>query len=105
MIARLRFNIKKKEFLKLTYREYNLLYELWGKDKEEKTKRIYESMRIQTFFTYLLNVKKDNNVTYQDFCKKYLPFTWDEISKDEKETKDKLENLTSEDWASLEKRG
>jgi len=91
--------MKKREFLRLTLREFQILNNLWAEDQLFFSKTIYESMRLQTYFTFSLQVAKKYKKNYTQFCKQYMPFSWDKVDPKDIEDQKKLENLTSEDWA------
>jgi len=97
MLARQRFGIKRKEFLFMTFREFNILNILWLNDKREDLKSIFESMRYQTYFTFMLNVDKKHKKGFKQFCREYMPFNWDKFKKS------KALILNEANWNEIEK--
>jgi len=57
-------------------------------------------MRLQTYFTFALNVAKKNHKTFKQFCSSYMPFSWDK----DKNLKEEVLNLTSSDWEAKEQK-
>ena len=78
LTARVRFNIKKKEFLGLTFREFQDMNTIFSNDKKEHIIALYESMRLQTYFQFSLQASKKHAKSFDQFCKQLMPMQWDE---------------------------
>ena len=82
----------------MTFADYVGLSILWSRDSQDSIKAMYESMRIQTYFSYVLVASKKAKKPFERFCKDYMSFTWDKKLEDS-ESQKVIENFTPDDWA------
>jgi len=83
----------------MTFREFQYLNKLWADDKLNLSQIAYESMRLQTYFQFSLQVSKRYKRTFERFCKEYMPFAWDPVDPEQKKDQAKLAAMTADDWA------
>lgn len=86
----------------MTFRDFQYLNELWAQDQIFYTKLAYESMRLQTFFIFSLQVDKKHKKSFERFCVEYMPFIWDKKDKPRSEEQEILEKLSEKDWQEIE---
>ena len=70
--------------------------DFYGEDKLETLRIAYESMRLQTYFIFSLQVAKQHKKTFKAFCNQLMPFEWDK----DKNPKEKVEKI---DWVAKQK--
>ena len=96
--------MKPKEFLGLTFREFQSLNEIWLNERTEYVIALNESMRLQTYFIYSLNVTKKDKKTFEQFRNHVMPFEWDKKDPKVVESSTTISQMSDNDWAERERR-
>jgi len=72
--AFIHYGLSKEEFLNMSPKEYALLGRIYYEDKLDEAKSVWERTRLQIYY----NMEFKNPIKYKDFCKQYIPLSWDE---------------------------
>ena len=82
----------------MTFRDFHILSKFHNEERLDDTKIIYDSMRMQTYFLFSLEVSKKHQKSFSAFCRDYMSFTWDKNL-----PKHEVKQMTPEDWREKEK--
>lgn len=74
--------------------------EIWNDDRSESIKAVYESMRLQTYFQFSLQVDKQHRKDFKTFCNSFMRLPWDETVEPEDNP---LFKMTPADWEAKER--
>ena len=76
------------EFYDYTPVEIDYAFRFYYENEDQKSKIIWEQTRLKIYYSYLFSPSQKRKVTYITFKRDYLPFSFDEKDKEDKEVID-----------------